>query len=249
MNRHAIREILSGRLEFAGPEAHHLLHVLRAKRGDELVVFDGQGREARARVKDIIGKTGRIILEVGTPQVVNRESPFNLTLAFALSKGDKPEWIVQKAVELGVSAMLVFQSARSVAIWRPEQVAGKVERLAATVRGACAQCGRNVIPPVSFASSLKEAARSVVADLRVFLVPEAGLSLAAAPAGGSFCLLTGPEGGLAPEEIALLSDSGWHPAGLGPRTLRAETATLAAVALLQGLHGDLAGSGTISTEA
>jgi len=103
MNRHAVPEVVSGRLELAGPEAHHLLHVLRVKRGDALLVFDGRGCEARAHVREIVGKTGRVVLEVGPPRSVNRESPFNLTLAFALSKGDKPEWSAQKAGERGVS--------------------------------------------------------------------------------------------------------------------------------------------------
>ncbi len=239
MSRHPVDEVRAGLLTISGDAAHHLRHVLRARAGDAIVVFDAAGREAEAVIATV-GKS-EIVVEAGLPRLISRESPLALTLAFALSKGDKPEWIVQKAVELGAHRLLVFAAARSVARWPAGDVVRKTERLAAVIRGAAAQCGRNVLPPLTYAASLSVAMADLAAcPQRIALHPEAVTPLVAAvtPGAGAVALLCGPEGGLAPEEAAALTDAGWRLAKLGPRILRAETATLAALAALQSRWGD-----------
>jgi 16S rRNA (uracil1498-N3)-methyltransferase len=240
MSRHAVDEVRAGSLTLSGETAHHLRRVLRVRVGARLVLFDARGREAEAEVVALAKDA--VEVRVGEPRVVGRESPLALTLAFALSKGDKPEWIAQKAVELGVQRLVLFAAARSVARWAPEETAHKTARLAAVIRGAAAQCGRNALPPFAFAPSLAEAvARLADHPRRIALHPEAATPLAALlrEGEGPVALLCGPEGGLAPDEITLLREAGWRLAALGPRILRAETATLAALAVAQSAVGDL----------
>jgi 16S rRNA (uracil1498-N3)-methyltransferase len=215
--------------------AHRLLHVLRVKPGARLVLFDGAGREAQAEV--LRCRRDAVDLMVETPGEVGCEPALRVTLAFALSKGDKPEWIVQKAVELGAAAIVIFAAERSVARWAPDQVEKKLERLSGVIDGACAQSRRAVAPSLRYAASLLEATTLAEGnDLRLALDPDADVSLAQRLAGRaavSVALVSGPEGGLTPGENALLQRAGFVGASLGPLVLRAETATLAALAIAQ----------------
>lgn len=241
LSRHPAAPLETGPLLLSGPVAHHLNRVLRVRPGEKIRLFDGQGREAEAVVVSRDGD--RVRVEVGEVRTVRRESPLPLTLAFALSKGEKPEWIAQKSVELGVAALVVFAARRSVVHWSADAVEHKLRRLREVVRGACAQCGRTVEPSLRYADSCG-AAIALTADrpLRLALDATAARPLAAfLPLDRVLpvCLLSGPEGGLAADELEELTAGGWRTARLGPRILRAETAALAAVALVQGLAGDL----------
>jgi 16S rRNA (uracil1498-N3)-methyltransferase len=144
---------------------------------------------------------------------------------------------------MGVASLIVFASRHSVARWTAESVEHKLVRLREVVRGACAQCGRTVEPSLRYAPSCG-AVSGLVADhsLRLALDASAARPLAAffsKPSVSPVCLLSGPEGGLAAAELEELSAGGWQTAHLGPRILRAETAALAAIAVAQGLAGDL----------
>ncbi len=241
LSRHFFADLAAGRQTLTGEAVHHLRDVRRVRPGQQIVLFDGQGLEARATIVTV--GSDRIEVDVTAPQRAGRESPLALTLAFALSKGDKPEWICQKAVELGVSSLIVFAAERSVARWTPARTPAKLDRLTAAIRGACAQSGRAATPPVHYAASFDQALNMAQnAALRIALSPTAEQSLDALLATSrveSVCLLTGPEGGLAPLELQLLAENDWRLARFGPRILRAETSTLAAIAVLQHALGDL----------
>ncbi len=241
MSRHPVERLAPGPLTIADDVAHHLLHVLRVRAGQTVTLFDEHGNEAPAMIVAPGKRT--VEVRVGEIEKIDRESPADIALAFALSKGDKPEWIVQKAVELGVNELVIFAAARSVARWRAEEIERKLQRLRDTARGAAAQCGRNRLPALHYAASTAEAAVGLAdRPLRLVSAPTAERGLLDLPARQSAkraALLTGPEGGLTDEELAALLAADWQPVALGPRILRAETAALAATALLQGALGDL----------
>jgi 16S rRNA (uracil1498-N3)-methyltransferase len=241
MSRHRVETLAAGSLSIGGSTAHHLIRVLRVKPGRRIVLFDGQGNEAAATVLAVAA--GRVEVEVEPPRPTDREPPREITLAFALSKGDKPEWICQKAVELGATRIVVFSAERSVARWAAEQVERKLARLFAVVEGAAAQSGRAALPPVLYAETVATLCASAAdAPHRLVLAPGPSEPLTAALSDlspGALWLATGPEGGLTPEEIEAFVVAGWRAVHLGPRILRAETATLTALALAQGLTGGL----------
>lgn len=241
LGRHAVAELTAGPRWLRGEVDHHLRHVLRARPGDRLVLFDGSGREATARVVEV-GSDG-VEVDVAPPVDVSRESPVAVALAFALSKGDKPEWICQKAVELGAAELIVVAAEHSVVRWRDDQVDHKLERLSATVRGACAQSGRTIYPPVSYAASVAGLCDRIGDQTaRVVVDPsgETSLSDVAARADPArLVVAAGPEGGWSTGELDAFRAAGWSVAHLGPRILRAETATLAALAAIQARVGDL----------
>jgi len=207
-----------------GNEAHHLLHVMRAKPGFELVVFDGQGGEYSAEVVRCQRET--VELAVGDRQPIERELPFQLTLAVPLPKGDRQRWLIEKSVELGVSRFLPLRTARNV---------GKSEpgvKLARYVIEASKQCGRNrllkIANPISWQTFLAE-----TTSARRLLAHPGGQPLAefdCQTADGDELLITvGPEGGFTDEEVSQAVDAGWQMVGLGARILRIETAAVALV--------------------
>ncbi len=211
----------------AGNEAHHLLHVMRAKPGFELIVFDGQGGEFAAKVTAC--QRSSVELTIGERRNIERELPCELTLAVAFPKGDRQRWLLEKAVELGVTRLVPLQTVRSV---------GKGEvnaKLARYVIEASKQCGRNrlmeIASPVAWSALVKEAATG----LRLLAHP-GGQSLAAidcqTKAGEKLLIAVGPEGGFTDEEVSLALDAGWTTVGLGPRILRIETAAVALVSAI-----------------
>ena len=225
----------------------HVARVLRLRPGDPLVLFDGRGGEYAARLVRI--ERTAAIVATGRHLPVERESPLAITLLQGLARGEKMDWIVQKATELGVAHIVPVNAGRSVArIAGADRADRKLEHWRAVAAAACEQCGRNRLPvidaPVALPAALELAA---AAGLRLLLTPEAqaeeehatALAALARSAGPSVALLIGPEGGFEPAEIALATDHGFRGARLGPRVLRTETAAIAAIAALQALAGDL----------
>ncbi|HGY09594.1 MAG TPA: 16S rRNA (uracil(1498)-N(3))-methyltransferase [Oceanithermus profundus] len=215
-----------------GREAHHLLHVLRVRPGREVVVFDGAGLEAEARV--LHAGEGAVRLAAGEPRAVRREPPFELVLYVALLKGDKLADVVRAGSELGVGRFVPLVTERSV----PREMGrAKLERLRRIAVEAAKQSGRSrlpeVAPPVPLAA-LEPVNFGLVAH------PGAARVLAGAawPEAGEAALASGPEGGFTKAEVEQLIGLGFLPVGLGPRILRAETAPLvlaAAAAAVRGL--------------
>lgn len=220
----------------AGP-SHHLLRVLRLKAGAELHVFNGRGGCHRARLAGSDG--ARALVEVGAIDRDDRESPLAVTLAIGISRGERMDWIVQKSVELGVTAIQPLTTQRTEVRLKGERSARKLTHWRQIAIAACEQSGRNRVPEIH-APQPFQAILDSPAELRLVLAPGAVQSLVGlADAPQSLSLLIGPEGGLAAEEIAAAEAAGFLAVGLGPRVLRTETAPLAALAICQARWGDL----------
>ena len=219
--------------------AGHLLRVLRAGVGDGCVLFNGDGHDYEARIV-AIGKRDAVV-EVLSMRKLGNESPLRIILLQALARGEKMDWIVQKATELGVVAVVPVASERSELKLDGERVDKRVAHWRSVVIAACEQSGRATVPSVALPSSLEEALPALPAgSLRLLLEPQAAHGLGDIEMTGSDALVLaiGPEGGWAPREIELLRAAGFAGIRLGPRVLRTETAGLAAIAALQSLQGD-----------
>jgi 16S rRNA (uracil1498-N3)-methyltransferase len=223
-------------LRLPGPVAHHATRVLRLRDGADIVLFDGRGGEHRATLLvDGAGARARL----GAFDAVERESPLSLTLLQALVAAEKIDWIVEKAVELGVARLTVVPMQRSVVRLDGERGSRRLQHWREIARAACCQCGRNRLPAVDLCAGL-DAALALVppAGARLLLEPGAARPLPAAV--GATAVLVGPEGGLTAAESGAAQAAGFVAARLGPRTLRTETAGRAALAALQALGGDFA---------
>jgi 16S rRNA (uracil1498-N3)-methyltransferase len=217
--------------------AHHVLRVLRLRPGEPLTLFDGRGGEYPGVIAAI--DRDRVSVDVGAHSPVERESPLRLTLVQALQAGEKMDFTIQKAVELGVSRIVPVESRRGVVRLDAARATKRVEHWRGVVVAACEQCGRNRLPEVAPVETLERwLARPPAAGRRLFLSPAAELSLGALPPVDAVELLVGPEGGLAPEEVIAAQSAGYVPVRLGPRVLRTETAALAALAALHARWGD-----------
>jgi|HubBroStandDraft_4_1064222.scaffolds.fasta_scaffold11479_3 16S rRNA (uracil1498-N3)-methyltransferase len=217
----------------------HLARVLRARTGDAVTLFNGLGGEFRAQILNSDRRGVRV--RIGTHEAVERESPLRLTLLQSITRGEKMDFIVQKATELGVSAIIALSAERSVVRLDDEVHRKRREHWRAIAVSACEQCGRNRVPDIELAENLAAAvARTDSDECRVVLDPDAQRPLSALPArASSMAVLIGPEGGFGSDELALAHDHGFIGHRLGPRVLRAETAPLAALAVIQTLIGDL----------
>lgn len=228
-------------------EARHLRDVLRLGRGDEVFVFDGEGREFRCRV-DESGRDRAVLAIGGAVAPAGPESPLQLTLAVALLKGEKLDLVVQKATELGVGRVVpVVTRLADVRLRDGDDTSRRVERLRRIALEACKQSGRARVPaieaPVAFESFVTTAPAETNV-WRVLFAERGGASfgsaieeLRARPA--AVAALVGSEGGWTDEEITLARDAGWDIVTFGGRVLRAETAAIAFTALLQHAFGDL----------
>ena len=229
----------------------HLAKVLRARSGDAVVLFNGDGREFTGIVEKVQGS--RVSASIGAARSIDRESLFQLTLVQCVPRGDRMDFIVQKATELGVVRIVPVLSQRSVVRLDESQSASKQAHWRAVAISACEQCGRNRLPsvnaPLPLLSYLGGLARSTTSPaLRLVLEPEraqraelGARSLDIAPPGSvaSAEIAIGPEGGFAPEELEAFDLSAFSRVGLGPRVLRTETAAIAAIAVLQARFGDM----------
>jgi 16S rRNA (uracil1498-N3)-methyltransferase len=227
--------ISSDRVVLAGPEAHHLIHVMRVAKGERVVLFDGGGDEFTA----VVQKVGRSEVEfsVVSRDSIDRELPICLTLGVALPKGDRQKWLVEKAVELGVTRIVPLRSQRGVA----QPVEQALQRLRRSVIEASKQCGRNrllrIDEPRGWSDYVEDAATS---PCRLLAHPQGFHKASQLPipdGADSVFLAIGPEGGFTAEEVSLAAAAGWHTVDLGPRILRIETAALALAAIVTQYRG------------
>jgi 16S rRNA (uracil1498-N3)-methyltransferase len=221
--------------------AVHIRRVLRLRAGAELTVFDGRGGEYAALL--LPGAREGLKAEVGEHRAIEREAPVAVSLLQCLARGERMDWIVQKATELGVMQIAPVASRHSVVQLSGPAAERRVAHLRAVTIGACEQCGRNRLPTLAPLRALPAACEAAQEALRLILSPAAGQSLpellARLPASDpSIALLVGPEGGLSEDEEQLARRHGFEPCRLGPRTLRTETAPLAVLAAIQTLAGD-----------
>ncbi len=236
--RYFSRALLSGdTIRLDGAEAHHLIHVMRAGRGDRVVLFDGTGNEAEAEIETL--DRHQVALRIVALRRVDREPAIEVTLGVALPKGERQRWLVEKAVELGVHRLVPLVTERSVA--RPQDKT--LDRLRRAVIEASKQCGRNRLMEIAAAQPLGDyvaaadpsaprwVAHPDACDAPSSGRPETSNQDGVAAAAGPVFLIVGPEGGLTEAEVALAATSGWQTVDLGPRILRVETAALVLVAL------------------
>ncbi|MBK7900347.1 MAG: 16S rRNA (uracil(1498)-N(3))-methyltransferase [Azonexus sp.] len=227
-------------VELPDPVARHAVRVLRLAAGAGLVLFDGRGGEYPARIERI--ERERVVAAVGAWDAVERESTLAVTLVQALQAGEKMDYTIQKAVELGVAAIVPVESRRSVTRLAGERAGRRVAHWQGVAAAACEQCGRNQVPSVAPVERLENwLARPSAEALRLMLAPGAEQSLADLPPSPRVQLLIGAEGGLDAQEVLAAEQSGFRAVRLGPRVLRTETAGLAALAAMQTLWGDFRG--------
>jgi 16S rRNA (uracil1498-N3)-methyltransferase len=232
--------ITGDRVTLDGPEAHHLLHVMRAAVGERLTLFDNSGAEFDAVVENL-GRA-EASLRIIARREINRELPFPLVVGVALPKGDRQKWLVEKLTELGVAALVPLVTERGVA----QPAASAIERLKRNVMEASKQCGRNRLMEIREPQLWKD-----------WLASEPGWLASSPPAadeppvrrlvahpGGTLLheldvsrqlptqLAIGPEGGFTEAEVASVIAVGWQPVDLGPRIIRVETAAIALVAAI-----------------
>lgn len=233
------REALSpgAHVELPEPVARHAVRVLRLPPGAPMVLFDGRGGEYLANIERI--ERDRVFAELASWNDVERESPLAVTLVQALQAGDKMDYTIQKAVELGVRDIVPVESRRSVLKLAGERAARRVAHWQGVVASACEQCGRNQVPIVAPLERLDHwLSKPAKGALRLMLAPDAEQTLADIAPAKEVQLLIGAEGGLDPQEVIAAQQAGFRAVRLGPRVLRTETAGLAALAALQVLWGD-----------
>ena len=218
--------------------AHHAAKVLRLRTGDEIILFDGNGGEYSAQINEI-DKRG-VTVQIGAHHASERESPLVVTLAQAISSGDKMDITLQKATELGIARIQPLESERSVVRLSGERAEKRVAHWQGVVISACEQCGRNQIPEVAPIRRLHDwLGGAEKSGLRLMLSPEAESGLRDLPRPDQpATLLIGPEGGFSAAETASARHAGFIPVRLGARILRTETAALATLAAMQALWGD-----------
>jgi 16S rRNA (uracil1498-N3)-methyltransferase len=221
-----------------GDAAHHVRQVLRLGPGATLRVFDGSGAEHHARLCEV--QRQRVTVEIGVPCDARPESPLAVTLAQGVPRGERMDFILQKAVELGVTAVQPLWMERSQGRVKGDRLERRMRHWRKVMVSACEQCGRGVLPVLADPLALPawlDTGR--MARTRLVLVPGAPRTLRdIAPPAGELLLLVGPEGGIGDGELAQTGQAGFALLSLGPRILRTETAALAALASVQALWGD-----------
>jgi 16S rRNA (uracil1498-N3)-methyltransferase len=216
----------------------HVARVLRARAGQLLTLFDGRGGEYQATILEMDRRGVQVRIDL--QRAIERESSLKVTLLQALARGERMDFITQKATELGAAAIVAWGAERSVVRLDGEALARRCQHWRAVAISACEQCGRNRVPTIGAVADLASAcALTDRSSLRLLLAPEAVRTLTSLVQSGScISLLVGPEGGFSDDELALAQQHGFQSCRLGPRVLRAETAPLAALAALQAVAGD-----------
>lgn len=217
----------------------HVTRVLRLERGHPLILFNGGGREYDATLASLARRA--VTAEITAVREADRESGLRITLAQGIARGEKMDWILQKATELGATRIVPLVTERTEVKLDEERAERRLAHWISVVAGACEQCGRTRLPEVVLPQRLDRWLGSVTSgpELRLALLPEGTASvrdLSLSEAGA--LLVVGPEGGLSEHDTRLLEHAGFSALRLGPRILRTETAGIAALAALQALHGD-----------
>ena len=216
-------------------QAHYIGRVLRHAAGDAVQLFDGSGQEYLGEL--IEGGKQAVRVEVREQLAGQAESPLRIHLGQGLSRGERMDWAIQKATELGVGEITPIVSERCEVRLKDERADKRLAHWRQVAISACEQCGRSVLPVIHAPLTLAEWQGHVQAELKLVLHPVAApLESHARP--HSLAFLIGPEGGLSEAEVAQAKAAGFHAARLGPRVLRTETAPVVALAVAQQLWGD-----------
>lgn len=217
--------------ELGSNASHHISKVLRMAEGDELVIFNGHGGEWQARLTAV----GKKSVSVAPLAFVddNRTPPLSVTVALPMIKGDRMDYAIQKATEMGAAKIVVLDTERCEVRLKGERADKKLAQWQAIAISACEQCGLNIPPTVGGVENLKSWLGSALPAGKLIAHPgEKAFDPAVLTRGESLVLLTGPEGGFSEEELAMAQEAGFTPFALGERVLRAETAPVALLAAL-----------------
>jgi 16S rRNA (uracil1498-N3)-methyltransferase len=225
-------------IELSEDASRHVAQVLRMRRGDALTLFDGCGGEYDA----VIGSFGKraVTVAIAARRELERESTLKVTLAQGVSAGNRMDFTVQKAIELGVSLIQPLATRRSVPRLAGARAEERVAHWQRVAISACEQCGRNRVPTVAPLQPLADwLEQNTERGAALVLLPGAPLRLRElSPPEAGLTLCVGPEGGFSSEEQALTQAAGFQAVRLGSRVLRTETAALAALSAMQALWGD-----------
>lgn len=233
---------MGGEIEISGAEARHIGKVLRLRQGDEIVLFDGKGREYWGTIES--RGLHRIRVKIGKTSTPRRESPIEVVLGQGLVKGDTMDYVVQKTTELGVSAIFPFISSRTIPILGRERAERRWNRWKRITVESAKQCGRPIPPRVEGVRDLGSILGWPWRDfVKLILWEREERSLRKRMGevdkkSRKFLFLVGPEGGFSEGEISAARGRGFVPVGLGPRILRSETAGVAMLSILQYEFGD-----------
>ena len=226
-------------LELDERARHYVLQVLRLRAGAPLIIFNGEGAEHAARLATAEKRRATVQLEEAREPA--RESCLRIHLGLGISRGERMDYAIQKAVELGVAEITPLLSRRCVVRLDARRSARRREHWQGIVIGACEQCGRNRLPELHPPRAFDEWVQSPESGQALILDPRASRTLPAIrPAPTRLRLAIGPEGGFADEEIGMARAGGFSAVRFGPRILRTETAVVASLAAAQTLWGDLA---------
>ena len=227
------------RYTLTGDQHRHLARVLRLNTGAELTLFDGRGGEYGATIEEVQRTASTV--RTGDYRNVDNEPPVQVRLAQGVGRGERTDYAIQKAVELGVTSIVPLLTRRGVVRLDAERAQRRLAHWHGIVVHACQQCGRNRIPDLCSVVALNEWLRGYeCGGLDLILDADSSIGVGELEYGGGLItILVGPEGGLDAEEYETAHAAGFRGISLGPRTLRTETAAVAGVAAIQLRWGDL----------
>jgi 16S rRNA (uracil1498-N3)-methyltransferase len=229
---------LGAQVKLPESAAIHATRALRLGVGNQVILFNGDGQDYISELTHVT--KNEVIAKILKAKTVENESPIKILLAQAISSGDRMDFTLQKAVEMGVTAIQPIASQRSIVKLSGERAEKRREHWQNVVNSACEQSGRAFVPQVANPMSLSDwLGANPDAETKITLSPTADITLKDLTApSGTICLLVGAEGGLTEDEISLAATQGFKPIKLGKRILRTETAPLAAISAMQTLWGD-----------
>ena len=228
--------LTEGELSLTGDTAHYIGRVLRLAPGAPVQIFNGSGQEWSGDITQVSKREVIVRLDAASPGLP--ESPLRIHLGQAMSRGERMDWVIQKAVELGATDITPLFTERCEVKLQGERADKRQSHWQQIAVSACEQCGRSVVPRVHPPTSMDDWLASVDAELRLVLHHRTDKNLTSITPPESLALLIGPEGGLSADEIARAEKSGFHATRFGPRVLRTETAPIVALSIAQHLWGD-----------
>jgi 16S rRNA (uracil1498-N3)-methyltransferase len=235
-------QILNGVLKIEGSEVKHIRKVLRLKAGDEILVFNGLGKEYEGTIAE--EEPSSVVIKINNIFLSRRDSPLQITLAQSLLKGEKMDYLIQKATELGAQEVIPFFSSRSVPVLEKSRRMERYHRWERIAIEASKQCGRGVVPKIGPLQDYSGMLQIASPDsLRLILWEREGIKLKEelekSKGKKNIFFVIGPEGGFSPQEVREAEEVGFIPVTLGRRILRAETASLCLLSILQYERGDI----------
>lgn len=239
MKRFFINLSLSIKENITLPDAvfHHWVRVLRAKIGEQAIIFNGQGGEYLAQLVNLDKKSAQV--EILTFNPINRALNIQITLGQVMSKGERMDYAIQKATELGVYRIQLLTSERCEIKLKYDRDQKKIEHWQNVAISACEQCGLNLVPKILPPMSVQEWASNISTPLKLVMMLNDGTRQINTPLPSQIAILVGSEGGLSQNELAFVQQHGFQSWTIGERILRTETAPVAALAILNALNDGL----------